>query len=103
MVNSINYAAGVSDQLPDRRQDRKGEGGYPPHNPARQDPAKAGAPAADSDLRLVIERDEAGAYYIYKLIDRSTGEVVSELPCEEVARLAKGEDYTAGSVIRTRA
>jgi hypothetical protein len=99
MIKTINSGAGVSDRTPDRRQDRRGEGGYP------QQPAESPAPgpAPGSDLRLVIERDAEGAYYIYKLIDRATGAVVAELPREEVQNLAKGEGYTAGTVVRTKA
>jgi hypothetical protein len=99
MVHSIKSGAGVSDRTPDRRQDRQGEGGYPPA-PA-ETPVPGAAPG--SDLRLVIERDAEGAYYIYKLIDRTTGVVVAELPRDQVANMAKGEGYTAGAVVRTKA
>ena len=99
MIDPIKTGVGVSDRSPDRRQDRRGEGGYP----STPDEAPIPGPAPGSDLRLVIERDAEGAYYIYKLIDRATGAVVAELPRDEVARLAKGEGYTAGTVVRTKA
>ncbi|HTI66447.1 MAG TPA: hypothetical protein VL460_02750 [Caulobacteraceae bacterium] len=54
-------------------------------------------------MRLVIERDAEGAYYIYKLIDRATGAVVAEMRRDELANLAKAETYTAGAVVSTKA
>lgn len=100
MVHSIKSGAGVSDRTPDRRQDRQGEEGHA--HPRTAEPAEPG-PAPGSDLRLVIERDAQGAYYIYKLIDRATGAVVAERPRDEVAKLAETEGYTAGTVVRTKA
>src|SRR4051794_24082491 len=101
MIDPIKTGVGVSDRSPDKRQGRREEGAqYPPTPPA---PAPAPEPAPGSDLRLVIERDAEGAYYIYKLVDRATGQVVAEHPRDEVANLAKAESYTAGSVVRTKA
>lgn len=53
------------------------------------------------DLRLVIE-DQAGAF-VYKTIDRRTGEVVLQLPREEVLRMRETQAYEAGAVITTQA
>jgi flagellar protein FlaG len=83
-------------------------------------PAFSGAPAAPAapasqagaqgsgnevaDLRLVIEPDpNVGGGYLYKTIDRRTGDVVLELPRTEVAALPDTPGYAAGDVIRTKA
>ena len=41
--------------------------------------------------------------FIYRLLDRETGQVVRELPREEVARIGGLSSYAAGAVIDTRA
>ena len=53
--------------------------------------------------RLVIEAGSARGVFIYKLLDRETGQVVRELPREEVARIGGLSSYAAGAVIDTRA
>lgn len=55
------------------------------------------------DYRLVIERDEPTGSYIYKTLDRSTGEVVNQFPREEVLKLRDSPAYEAGRVIVTKA
>jgi len=55
-----------------------------------------------ADLRLVIEEDRASGLFIYKTIDRRTGDVVQQLPREEVVRMHQAEDYAAGAIIKTR-
>jgi len=54
-----------------------------------------------ADLRLVIEEDRASGLFIYKTIDRRTGDVVLQLPREEVVRMHEAERYEAGSLIKT--
>ena len=78
-------------------------------NRSTQAPAKslsggAGRPGGgdEADLRLIIEEDASGAY-VYKTVDRKTGEVVQQLPREEVLRMREHVDYHAGEVIRTKA
>lgn len=66
------------------------------------------APAANTvevrndaaDLRLVIEEDRASGLFIYKTIDRRTGDVVLQLPREEVVRMHEAENYEAGNLIK---
>ena len=65
-----------------------------PQAPASPDPA---------DLRLVIEEDKATHSYVYKTVDRRTGEVVQQLPREEVLKLREQRDYVAGDVVKTKA
>ena len=54
-----------------------------------------------ADLRLVIEEDRASGLFIYKTIDRRTGDVVLQLPREEVVRMHESGRYEAGSLIKT--
>ncbi len=53
--------------------------------------------------RLVIEPTGKSGSFVYKTMDRVTGEVVRQLPREEVAQLGQDVSYGAGSVIDTRA
>ncbi|MCR5875945.1 flagellar protein FlaG [Phenylobacterium sp. J426] len=74
--------------------------------PGRHAGGEAKARAANSDpvdLRLVIEEDQASGSYVYKTIDRRTGEVVLQLPRADVLRLREETGYAAGAVIRTKA
>lgn len=52
--------------------------------------------------RLIIEGDPAQGY-VYKSVDRLTGQVVSEYPRETVLRLQTDPGYAQGSVIDTKA
>ena len=75
--------------------------------PARPDAAQAGATEGasgrEADLRLVIEEDRASGSFLYKTIDRATGEVVQQFPREAVLRMSEDDAYAAGGVIRTKA
>lgn len=53
----------------------------------------------NADLRLVIEEDQVSGTFVYKTLDRRTGEVVKQLPREEVVRLRETPDYEPGDVI----
>ena len=56
-----------------------------------------------ADLRLVIEEDQASGSYVYKTIDRRTGEVIQVLPRAKILRMRDATRYSAGAVIRTKA
>lgn len=56
-----------------------------------------------AEMRLVIEIDKASGSYVYKTINRSTGEVLSQLPRAEVLKLRNEVQYAAGDVIKTEA
>lgn len=51
--------------------------------------------------RLVIEEGPQAGVFIYKLLDRVSGEVVRQMPREEVVRLMDEGRYRSGSVINT--
>lgn len=79
----------------------------PPASPA---PALSAARLQDdvADLRLVIEEDRASGLFIYKTIDRQTGDLVQILPREAVVRLHDATAYganpsTSGAVGDTKA
>lgn len=53
--------------------------------------------------RLVIEEGPRTGSFIYKTMDRVTGEVVKQFPREQVVELMRNPDYSTGAVIDTRA
>lgn len=53
--------------------------------------------------RLVIEEGPSAGSFIYKTMDRVTGEVVRQLPREQVVDLMRDNAYNSGSVIDTKA
>ncbi|HAV50287.1 MAG TPA: hypothetical protein DCX75_09130 [Brevundimonas sp.] len=62
------------------------------------------APKSDqADLRLIIEEDAAVGAYVYKTIDRHTGEVVSQIPREEVLKMRDRPEYEVGDVVSAKA
>lgn len=61
-------------------------------------PPKDAAPQS-ADLRLVIEEDEQSGAIVYKTLDRRTGEVVRQLPREEVLRLKDDPAYGPGEIV----
>jgi flagellar protein FlaG len=56
-----------------------------------------------ADLRLVIEEDKAAGSVIYKTVDWRTGEVVQQLPREQVLLLRETQNYAAGKLLATEA
>ena len=60
------------------------------------------APRHNTDLRLVIEVDRVSGGFVYKTLDRRTGEVVRQFPRDEVVRLKDAAGYTPGDVIDSR-
>ncbi len=97
MINTVNTAVQLGD--PDDR-----------HAPQRQAaphdaPSAPVALAADSqpELRLVIEFDAEQNTMIYKMIDRATGAIVSQMSRDDLVRMSADPEYAAGAVIRTKA
>ena len=64
---------------------------------ARQDSEQA------ARYRLVIEEGPKSGSFIYKTMDRLTGEIVKQFPREQIVDLMRSEAYNAGAVIDTRA
>jgi flagellar protein FlaG len=61
-------------------------------------------PASDqSDLRLIIEEDKASGTYVYKTVNRVTGEVILQLPREQILKMREESKYVAGVVVRAKA
>jgi len=79
-------------------------GQKPSAAPPVKGPAPAAPPGSDpADLRLVIEEDPASGSYVYKTVNRRTGEVIQQLPRAELLRMREETRYTAGAVIRAKA
>ena len=76
----------------------------PSTSPPSRGRAAAGPAIPDPvDLRLVIEEDQASGSYVYKTVNRRTGEVIQSLPRADILRMRQGSDYAAGQVIKTKA
>lgn len=70
-----------------------------PPAPAADAPPSNEAPRQNADLRLVIEEDQVSGTFVYKTLDRRTGEIVKQFPREEVVRLKDSAGYAPGDVI----
>lgn len=58
-------------------------------------------PTPEYNLRLTVDKDPDSGDWVYKAIDRYTGEVVRQLPRQEVLDLKSSKSYQAGAVIKT--
>ena len=97
MINIVKQSPQLGD--PDDRKAPRGQAeaaGPPAASPAPPPPVQP-------DVRLVIEHDPVRDALIYKLIDRTTGEVVSELSREDLIKMSWDPNYAAGAVISTQA
>jgi flagellar protein FlaG len=63
----------------------------------KEQPAAAAGPQP-GDLRLVIEEDPVSGSYVYKTVDRRTGDVLQQFPREDVLRFKQAEHYDPGEV-----
>ena len=52
-------------------------------------------------LRLTVDKDPDTGEWVYKAIDRYTGEVVRQMPRQTLLDMRKSSNYQAGSVIKT--
>lgn len=76
----------------------------PQRSPDREEaPVAAASQEVAADFRLVIEEDKSTHTFVYKTVNRTTGEVVSQVPREEVLRMREAPDYVAGKVVQTKA
>jgi flagellar protein FlaG len=74
-----------------------------PQQDFEPDFGRIAAEAPAPEYRLVIEEDSTAGTFVYKTINRSTGEVVNQFPREELLRLREDPAYVAGSVLQTKA
>ncbi|MET0273795.1 MAG: hypothetical protein ABW360_12480, partial [Phenylobacterium sp.] len=95
MQNKVATFAATSDPGFGRQVPSPSEGGAIPA-PAATNPDQA-------DLRLIIEEDKASGSYVYKTVNRITGEVVLQLPRDDILRMRESVEYVAGGVIRAKA
>lgn len=51
----------------------------------------------------MIEDDQAAGCFVYKTIDWRTGEVVQQIPREQILKMREEPAYLAGDVIKTKA
>lgn len=68
-----------------------------------QRPSETAISLASADYRLVIEQDPESGTFIYRTLDRRTGEVVQQLPREELLKWRRDPAYVAGSLIAAKA
>jgi flagellar protein FlaG len=69
----------------------------PKEAPAVEKSALADGPQP-GDLRLVIEQDSKTGTYVYKTVDRRTGDILQQFPREDVLRFKQAEHYDPGEV-----
>lgn len=74
-------------------------GSAPPPQPAKPAPAVHD----QADFRLIIEEDPSTGSFVYKTLDRRTGEIVNQWPREQVLRLRQEAAYRAGAIISAKA
>jgi len=67
-----------------------------PIEPAPSAPADNGP--QPGDLRLVIEQDNDSGEYVYKTVDRRTGETLQQFPREQILKLREAASYATGDV-----
>ena len=70
--------------------------------PTAPSTASPPTPRDTADLRLVIEDDQAAGCFVYKTVDWRTGEVVQQIPREQILRMREAPAYLAGDVIKTK-
>jgi flagellar protein FlaG len=79
-----------------------------PNQSTQTDPEREASKFSDriqpsaADLRLVIDEDPNSGAFVYKTVDRTTGQVVHQWPREEILRLREDPRYMAGDLIKTR-
>ncbi len=74
----------------------------------RTGPPSKPEPPADNgpqpgDLRLVIDQDPGSGDYVYKTVDRRTGETLQQFPREEILKLREAARYESGHVYNGKA
>ncbi len=71
---------------------------------SRPKPSPSSPPVEPApDLRLVIEEGPRRGSFVYKTVDRLTGETIRQFPREELVKMSETPGYVAGVVANTRA
>ncbi|KAK0350259.1 hypothetical protein LTR94_029748 [Friedmanniomyces endolithicus] len=93
MANNVASISSVTSSVPSIAPVSKPapEASAAPANDAAEDPTR---------FRLTIEATSAGRF-VYKVLDRVTGEVIRQLPREQVAMLGLDPNYSGGQVVDT--
>jgi len=60
-------------------------------------------PAQAADLRLVIEEGGEPGQFVYTIIDRRTGRIVSRRARDEILKMREDDGYAAGSLFDSKA
>jgi uncharacterized FlaG/YvyC family protein len=95
MINTIKSSALLGDPSDRRSSQQQDDQEAPP----RPRPAASTSP----DIRLLIEQDEQTGAMTYKLIDRSTGKVISVVSREDLLNMVSDPGYAAGALLNTKA
>jgi hypothetical protein len=112
MIESINTAAVLPAAGSDATsKDPKGQGGADPSTAPASTPATntqystTQDPAAPSKptTRLFIDQDKSTGVFVYRIVDSTTGNVLVEIPSEQIENLKDADDYAAGALISTSA
>jgi len=69
-----------------------------PKEVAPVEKAAVAAGPQPGDLRLVIEEDSTTGTYVYKTVDRRTGDILQQFPREDVLRFKQAEHYDPGEI-----
>jgi flagellar protein FlaG len=59
--------------------------------------------ASQADLRLIIEEAGEPGRYVYTIVDRRSGRIISQHPRDEVLKLREQSAYAAGALFKGEA
>ncbi len=51
------------------------------------------------DVRLVIEQDDLTGIFVYKTVDRATGDIIKQYPRDQLLEIGRHVNYKLGSAI----
>ncbi|MCF6293836.1 MAG: flagellar protein FlaG [Robiginitomaculum sp.] len=99
---SVGNAAKSSNQTAEAVQPVASPGATGDQNrsPESKDkPAKPKHPALENNARLTIEKDHETGKYVYKSVNRDTGEVINQWPREKMLKAIAAYKNTSGLII----
>ncbi len=78
-----------------------------PNSTGQQDGASASTSTSSHDnqssTKVVVERGENQLVTVFKVLDRATGAVLTEVPHQAAQSVAADPNYTAGSLFNSKA